>query len=235
MSRRLFPDLRRKCSACWDPLDLEKSIWVQRLGVESRAFLHDWQTCVIVIRGLFMGRWMYGSPSSLSLAKKRGMRTKMSLGNRFMGCRTDSRKWSFGKILVSNKLLIAAIYGHGRKLAVAGMDLLFSCTSVNAARTYPWFLTIGYQLDPRLSHFFIRGHVPAVVDVLVQPPLQQPKELRHRVGISRVSHPWYFAARIVYNACTMRVLPIHAWTRGKKGKSLRDAREVLAMRSRVHF
>ena len=34
--------------------DLEKSIFVQRFGVASKTFLQDRQTCVIVVRGIFV-------------------------------------------------------------------------------------------------------------------------------------------------------------------------------------
>jgi len=67
---------------------MEESIWVQRLEVENRTFLHDRQTWVIVTRGPFMGKWVHDSPSSR--VKKRGMRTKTSFGNRFIGCTIDS-------------------------------------------------------------------------------------------------------------------------------------------------
>lgn len=102
-------------------MDLEKSICVQRFGTESRVFLHDRHTCVIAIRGSFMGKWVYSSHSSSVRVntKNRGKRTKMSVGNWFMGCRFDSSKRNFGRTFVSNKLLTAVIYKHGREFGVA--------------------------------------------------------------------------------------------------------------------
>ena len=117
MSRGWFSDLPRKPFACFD-LEVEKSICVQRLGVASSTFLHDRQTCVIVTRGSFIGKWRYDPhPRSLRV-KKRGIRTKMSFGNWFIGCRIDSSERIFGRTLVSNELLTAAIYKHGRELSV---------------------------------------------------------------------------------------------------------------------
>jgi len=90
---------------------MEKSIWVQRLGVESNTFLHDRQTWVIVIRGAFMGKWL-SSHSFFPRVKKRGIRAKTFFGNRFIGCRIDSSERSFGRTFVSSELLTLAIYKH---------------------------------------------------------------------------------------------------------------------------
>ena len=110
MSRGRLPDRRRKSLACWELVDMEKSIWVQRLEVENRTFLHDRQTWVIVTRGPFMGNWVHDSP--FSRVKKRGMRTRMSFGNWFIGCRIDLRERSLGRTFVSSELLTAVIYRH---------------------------------------------------------------------------------------------------------------------------
>jgi len=90
---------------------MQKLIFPQRLGVESNTFLHDRQTWVIVIRCRFMGKWLYGSESQswFPPSKKRGMRTKISFGNRFIGCRIDSSERSFGRTFLSNELLTAVI------------------------------------------------------------------------------------------------------------------------------
>ena len=68
LSKNCSPDLPRKPSACLD-LRVEKSIWGQRLGVESSRFLHDRQTCVIMMRAPDNGR---GPDSSLSGQDIRG-------------------------------------------------------------------------------------------------------------------------------------------------------------------
>ena len=85
-------------------LDTEKSIWVQRPGV-GNTFLRDRQTCVIMIRGLFVRE--SNSDLSLSRVRKRGIRTKMSVGNRCIDCSIDSSERSFGSTFVSNELLTA--------------------------------------------------------------------------------------------------------------------------------
>jgi len=64
-----------------------------------------------------MGKWLH--ESSFSCAKKRGIRTKTSLGNRFIGCRIDSSERSFGRTFVSNELLTPVIYKRGREFGVA--------------------------------------------------------------------------------------------------------------------
>lgn len=113
MSRGWFPDRRRKYSICWS-VDTEKSICVQRLEMESNKFLHDRQTCVIMIRGLFIGHDSHLS----SRVKKWGMRTKISFGSRFIGCKIDSSVRSFGTTFVSKELLTAVTYEHGRESGV---------------------------------------------------------------------------------------------------------------------
>lgn len=113
MSRGRLPDRRRKHSVCWS-VDTEKSICVQRLEVESSRFLHDRQTCVIAIRDSFT---RYDSQLS-SCVKRWGMRTKTSLGSRFIGCRIDSSVRSFGMTFVSKELLTAVIYEHSRESGV---------------------------------------------------------------------------------------------------------------------
>ena len=110
MSRSCFPDLPRKPIACFDSR-VEKSSCAQRLGVESNTFLHDRQTCVIVMRGLFMGNALY-SWYTLSSVKKWGIRMKMAFGSRFIGCKVDSREQSFGNTFVSSALLTAVIYKY---------------------------------------------------------------------------------------------------------------------------
>ena len=62
-----------------------------------------------------MGKWVSSNPSFFRV-KKRGMRTKTSFGNRFIGGIIDSSERSFGRTFVSNELLIAAIYKHGCEL-----------------------------------------------------------------------------------------------------------------------
>ena len=91
-----------KEALCLLELGVEKSSCVQRLGVESSTFLHDRQTCVIVMRGLFMGNVLH---SSSQFMKKRGISMKTSLGSWFMGCIIDSRERSFGTTSFSNALL----------------------------------------------------------------------------------------------------------------------------------
>jgi len=88
-------------------------MWVQRLGVEINTFLHDLQTCVIVTRGLFLGGLNFHLASSR--ARKRGIRTKTSAGNRLIGCRIDSSERSFGRSFVSNELLAAVIWKYSRE------------------------------------------------------------------------------------------------------------------------
>ena len=74
--------------------------------MESNTFLQDLQTCVMEIKGSFMGNTVQSPSGSV---KKRGMRTKISLGSRFMGCWSDSREQSFGKTFVCKELLTAVI------------------------------------------------------------------------------------------------------------------------------
>jgi len=82
MSRGWSPDRQRKPFACWELVETEKSIWVQRLEVESRMFLHDRQTWVIVTSGPFIGKCAYDlHTASFSCMKKRGIRTKTSVGS----------------------------------------------------------------------------------------------------------------------------------------------------------
>ena len=63
-----------------------------------------------------MGKLAY---SPCSRVKKRGIRTKTSFGNRFIGCIVDSRERSFGRTFVSNELLTAVIYKRGFEFGVA--------------------------------------------------------------------------------------------------------------------
>ena len=66
-----------------------------------------------------MGNLVYGSHPRLSGVKKRGIRTKISFGNRLIGCKADSSERSFGRILVSSELLTPVICKHSRELDVA--------------------------------------------------------------------------------------------------------------------
>ena len=100
--------------------EVQKSIRVQRLGVESSRFLHDRQVCVMMMRGLFMGKACHSSSSSV---KKWGIRMKTSVGSWFMGCRTDSRERRFGNTRFSSALLTSVTCKHTCEPgAVAGMS-----------------------------------------------------------------------------------------------------------------
>jgi len=194
MSRGWFPDLRRKPFACWDLVDTEKSICVQRLGVESNKFLHDRQTCVIVIRGSFVCRKGLSDRSHSSFMKKQGIRMKISVDSWLIGCRFDSSERSFGRTLVSQENLAAVIYKHGRESGVtmkilgevdfgAPLQPSHHCTYC----FYPLYVSsFSVYFGSRVTDY--GRHVPAVVNVFIYLQLQQPEELRYRVGVILVDH-----------------------------------------------
>ena len=158
MSRGWFSDLPRKPFACFD-LEVEKSICVQRLGVASSTFLHDRQTCVIVTRGSFMGKWRCDSHVSFSRVKKRGIRTRMSFGNRFTGCRIDSSERSFGRTVVSNEFLTAVIYKHSRESSVT--------TKMPSGRLILAHLRNFYAVQFAVSNHFVSARFTSIAFMAV--------------------------------------------------------------------
>ena len=106
------PDRWMEASACWGFADTEKSISILRPGVENNTLLHNRQTCVIVIRSLFVGR----PNSHLFFSREEaGYQGKDVRQNRFIGRRIDSSERSFGRIFTSHEPLTAVTYRHSRE------------------------------------------------------------------------------------------------------------------------
>lgn len=162
--------------------------------MESNKFLHDRQTCVIVIRGSFVCRKGLSDHSHSSFMKKRGIRTKISVDSWFIGCRFDSSERSFGRTLVSKENMAAVIYKHGRESGVTmkilgGVD--FGTPPQPSHHCAYFFYPLHVSSLPvyfgsRVTDY--RRHVPTVVNVSIYLELQQPEESRYRVGVILVDH-----------------------------------------------